>query len=78
MGRDVIPRELFEVGCVGEPHLLCFLQRRLRRHPVSEHTTDHPERTDPDGRGAMDEHRPIRDIVGDAEKLVHLRVGGAV
>ena len=42
--------------------------------PIAHDAADHPERADADRRGAVDEHRPVRRVVGDLEELVDLRV----
>ncbi len=72
---DVFPGEVFEVRRVGEPDLPRFLECRINRHTVAENASDHPERADTNGGCAMDEHRAVGRIVGDAKELIRLRIG---
>ena len=75
VGRDVFARELFEVRRALQADLFRFVERRVGREAVTDGAADHPEGPDADGRRAVDEHRPVRGIVGDPQELVDLGVG---
>ena len=72
MRLDIVACEFLEMGRGHEPDFSRFFQRRLLREAVAEDAPDHPERADADRGRAVDEHRPIRRIVGDLQKLVDL------
>ena len=70
-----LTHELFEVRRVCQPDRLAFFKRRIRRQPITQCAPDSPERTDANGRGAVNEHRTIGRFVGDFQKRLHVRVG---
>ena len=70
-----LTHELFEVRRVGQPDLLALFERRIRRQPIAQCAPDGPERTDANGRRAVNEHRTIRRFVGDLQERLHVRVG---
>ena len=76
MALDVLAGKLLEMWRLGtSPTLRASSSAASRAEAVAQHPANHPERADPDRRGAVDEHRVIGGIVGEAQELVHRGFG---
>src|SRR5438552_15215853 len=67
-------RELLEMRRIHEPNLPRLSERVVPRPAVAHDTSNEPEGADPDGGRAVDEHRTVRRIVAEPEKLGYLLV----
>src|ERR1700687_5985238 len=69
---NVCLSEFCQVWCFSQANLLRFFFGGLYRPPIAQHSADHPERADSNGRGAMNEHRTVRGIISDLQELRRL------
>ena len=72
MSLDVLARELKPVWTFAQTDFFGFSLRVFNFPAVAQHSSDHPERADANGRSAMDKDRTIFGIVGDFQKLCDL------
>src|SRR6185369_6482989 len=69
MRFDVLACKLIPVWALTQPNLLRFFFRVFNLPAVTQHTPDHPERTDTNRCGAVNKYWPIIGIVCDLQKL---------
>src|SRR5262249_22802658 len=70
--RDVRFREFDKMGRISEADFMRLCFGGFERPAIAEHTPDHPERAYADRRGAVNQHRTIRWVVGDLQELGRL------
>src|ERR1044071_6143836 len=66
---DVLACKLIPVWTLAQPDLLRFFFRVFNFPSVTQHTSDHPERTNANRRGAVNKDGTIVRIVRDPQKL---------
>src|SRR6476660_4317785 len=69
MGFDVLACKLIPVWTLAQSDLLRFFLCIVNFPAITQHASDHPERTDTNSCGAMNKDRTIIRIVCDLQEL---------